>query len=74
VLGGGSLCAPLATQPVWAPALPFTYPPIAAILFLPLTVLPVQLSWGLIAALSVLAVGAVLRICMPGVPWRGACR
>ncbi|HEV2783132.1 MAG TPA: glycosyltransferase 87 family protein [Actinophytocola sp.] len=72
VLQGGPLYEPLTTQPHWAPALPFTYPPVAAILFLPLTVLPTQLSWGLIAALSALALGRVVRTCMPGGPWRAA--
>ncbi|WP_253888676.1 glycosyltransferase 87 family protein [Actinokineospora diospyrosa] len=45
--------------------MPFTYPPIAGLLFLPLTMLPSQLGWGVLAALSALALGFVLRETLP---------
>jgi alpha-1,2-mannosyltransferase len=41
--------------------LPFTYPPVAAVLFLPLAVLPPQLVWGVFAVLTVLGLVLVLR-------------
>lgn len=44
-----SLYSPLRALPDWAPELPFTYPPFAALLFTTLTVLPPQLCWGLLA-------------------------
>jgi alpha-1,2-mannosyltransferase len=72
MLQGGPLYEPLTTQPDWAPALPFTYPPIAATLFLPLAAVPAQVAWGLIAALSVLALGMVLRVCTPATIHRAA--
>ncbi|MFL6140361.1 MAG: glycosyltransferase 87 family protein [Labedaea sp.] len=65
---GDSLYDPLTTEPAWAPPLPFAYPPVAAVLFLPLVLLPAQVCWGLIAALSVLAIGGVLRVTMPNAP------
>jgi alpha-1,2-mannosyltransferase len=72
VLHGGSLYDPLATEPSWAPALPFTYPTAAAVLFIPLAVIPVQVGWGLIGALSVLALAGVLRVCLPSTQGRFA--
>ncbi|MBM7771770.1 alpha-1,2-mannosyltransferase [Actinokineospora baliensis] len=65
LLRGDSLYAPLTTGEPWAPPLPFTYPPIAGLLFLPLTTLPSQLGWGVLAALSALALGFVLRESLP---------
>ncbi|WET83010.1 glycosyltransferase 87 family protein [Amycolatopsis sp. QT-25] len=44
-----SLYSPLRALPGWAPELPFTYPPFAALLFSSLTALPTQLCWGLLA-------------------------
>ncbi|EWC59714.1 putative conserved integral membrane protein [Actinokineospora spheciospongiae] len=64
-LNGDALYAPLTTGEPWAPALPFTYPPIAAILFVPLTYLPAQLAWGLLAVLSVLSLAALVRLSLP---------
>ncbi|MCG8920553.1 glycosyltransferase 87 family protein [Actinokineospora sp. PR83] len=64
-LNGDPLYAPLTTGEPWAPALPFTYPPIAAILFVPLTYLPAQLAWGLLAVLSVLSLAALVRLSLP---------
>ncbi|KFU76698.1 alpha-1,2-mannosyltransferase [Amycolatopsis lurida] len=48
VVHGESLYSPLLALPGWAPELPFTYPPFAALLFTSLTALPSQLSWGLL--------------------------
>jgi alpha-1,2-mannosyltransferase len=45
-----------------ATQLPFTYPPIASIGFLPLATIPPQLAWGLMGILSTLALGVVLRV------------
>lgn len=64
-LNGDPLYAPLTTGEPWAPALPFTYPPIAAILFVPLTYLPAQLAWGLLAVLSALSLAALVRLSLP---------
>src|SRR5690349_12729159 len=75
VLHGDSLYAPLATEPTWVPPLPFAYPPVAAILFAPLALVPVQVGWGVLAALTVLSLGGVLRVSMsPEVTarWRSA--
>ncbi|MEV6239704.1 glycosyltransferase 87 family protein [Lentzea sp. NPDC051838] len=61
VLHGEALYEHLTATPSWSIDLPFTYPPIAAVLFTPLALLPVQLVWALFAAVSVLGVAAVLR-------------
>lgn len=47
--------------PDWAP-LPFTYPPAAALLFLPLALFPIAVGWGLTGALSVLAIALMIRL------------
>jgi alpha-1,2-mannosyltransferase len=60
VLRAEPLYQPLREAPPWAD-LPFTYPPVAAILFVPLAVLPVQLGWAGLSVLSVLALGTVVR-------------
>lgn len=57
VLHGQSLYGQLAG----AAGLPFIYPPIAAIVFAPLVMLPPQVGWGMVAALSVLSLALVLR-------------
>ncbi|WP_221323082.1 glycosyltransferase 87 family protein [Actinoplanes sp. L3-i22] len=44
-----------------ATPLPFTYPPVASIGFLPLAAIPPQLAWGLMGTLSTLALGVVVR-------------
>jgi alpha-1,2-mannosyltransferase len=72
LLHGRSLYQPLAEEPSWAPALPFAYPPVAALQFAPLVLMPSQLAWGLIVALSVLALGAVIRVCLAGSGFRVA--
>ncbi|GAB3503093.1 glycosyltransferase 87 family protein [Amycolatopsis cihanbeyliensis] len=53
----------LATLPSWV-SLPFTYPPAAALLFVPLAALPPGLCWGLVTASSVLALTLVVRSCL----------
>lgn len=58
----------------WAD-LPFTYPPIAAVAFLPLVPLPLWLVWGVMAAGCALALGVVVRASLRSVlrrepqPW-----
>lgn len=54
VARGTPLYGPLPEDPSH---LPFTYPPVAAVLFLPLAGLSPQVAWGLLAVLSVLSVG-----------------
>ncbi|MGI5500262.1 glycosyltransferase 87 family protein [Lentzea sp. CA-135723] len=61
VLNGEALYGHLTATPHWAVDLPFTYPPIAAVLFAPLAVLPTQLVWAVFCAATALGVGAVLR-------------
>lgn len=51
----------LSAEPPWA-HLPFTYPPTGALLFVPLALFPTQVSWGVLAAISVLALALVVRI------------
>nr|WP_246257269.1 glycosyltransferase 87 family protein [Amycolatopsis anabasis] len=57
----------LPTEPFWA-LLPFTYPPTAALLFVPLAALPTQVAWGVIIAISVLAMALVIRIAIGSLP------
>lgn len=66
VLHGEPLYERLAATPDWSPDLPFAYPPFAALLFLPLAVLPTQLAWGVVAALTASALGVVVRLTSPG--------
>lgn len=58
VAHGVPLYGPLPADPR---GLPFTYPPAAAVLFLPLASLPPQLVWGLFAVASILAIGLLVR-------------
>ncbi|WP_370946742.1 glycosyltransferase 87 family protein [Amycolatopsis sp. cg5] len=51
----------LTTLPSWV-NLPFTYPPAAALLFLPLVAIPQGLIWGVVSALSVLSLAVVIRV------------
>lgn len=51
----------VAYTPAWA-ALPFTYPPISALLFVPLAVLPIAVAWGVFGALSVVALAVIVRL------------
>ncbi|MGH3949821.1 MAG: glycosyltransferase 87 family protein [Pseudonocardiaceae bacterium] len=57
----------LGAEPWWA-LLPFTYPPTAALLFVPLAPFPVQVAWGLLAACSILAMALVIRITIATLP------
>jgi len=50
-----------AYEPDWA-LLPFTYPPAAALLFVPLAPLPIPVAWGAIGAVSILCVALVVRL------------
>ncbi|MFJ8912575.1 glycosyltransferase 87 family protein [Amycolatopsis sp. NPDC102389] len=61
VVEGESLYSPLRALPEWAPELPFTYPPFAALLFTSLTALPTQLCWGLLALASAPSLYFALR-------------
>ncbi|EHR49188.1 Protein of unknown function (DUF2029) [Saccharomonospora marina XMU15] len=60
----------LGPEPWWA-LLPFTYPPTAALLFVPLAVLPVQVAWGVVAAVSFLALALVIRVTIASLPLPG---
>ncbi|WP_084736088.1 glycosyltransferase 87 family protein [Actinophytocola xinjiangensis] len=59
----------LSSEPAWA-KLPFTYPPTGALLFVPLALFPTQVSWGILAAGSVLALALVVRIAVRNLPNR----
>lgn len=50
-----------AYEPEWA-LLPFTYPPAAALLFVPLAPLPIPVAWGAIGAVSILCLAVVVRL------------
>ena len=68
LLDGESLYGPPAATPDWSPELPFAYPPIAAVVFLPLALLPVQLAWGVLAVASVAALRTSVRV-VGGAGW-----
>ena len=57
----------LPTEPGWA-LLPFTYPPTAALFFAPLALVPVQLAWGLLTAVSMLALALSVRVAIGALP------
>jgi len=61
VLHGNPLYGSLRFLPSTSGGLPFTYPPVAALVFLPLAALPPQVGWGLLATLSLLGLGFVLH-------------
>ncbi|MFC4853491.1 glycosyltransferase 87 family protein [Actinophytocola glycyrrhizae] len=61
----------LSAEPPWA-RLPFTYPPTSTLLFVPLALFPTQVSWGILGALSVLALALVVRVTIQNVPTRPA--
>ncbi|HEY4454344.1 MAG TPA: glycosyltransferase 87 family protein [Pseudonocardiaceae bacterium] len=58
---GDPLYGTLRFSPTASLGLPFTYPPMAGLLFLPLAALPPQLVWGVFAVLTVLGLVLVLR-------------
>jgi alpha-1,2-mannosyltransferase len=74
VLHGKPLYEPLATLPDWSQVrqLPFTYPPVAALLFMPLTLLPLQLAWGAMAVASTFALAFVVRTPFRSARWTPA--
>ena len=51
----------LSALPSWV-ALPFTYPPAAALLFVPLAALPAGLAWGVVSTASVVSLAVVVRV------------
>jgi len=59
----------LSAEPSWA-RLPFTYPPTGALLFIPLALFATQISWGVLGALSVLALALVVRVAIQNLPTR----
>lgn len=59
----------LSAEPPWA-RLPFTYPPTGALLFVPLALFPTQVCWGVLAAISVLALALVIRTAIQVLPSR----
>ncbi|WP_233158225.1 glycosyltransferase 87 family protein [Actinokineospora bangkokensis] len=59
----------LAAEPDWA-GLPFTYPPTAALFFVPMALVPTQVAWGLLGALSLLALAVVVKVCVDALPSR----
>jgi alpha-1,2-mannosyltransferase len=59
----------LSAEPWWA-QLPFTYPPTGALLFIPLALFPTQIAWGVLGALSVLALALVVRVAIQNVRTR----
>ncbi|WP_407775581.1 glycosyltransferase 87 family protein [Actinophytocola sp.] len=61
----------LSAEPSWA-RLPFTYPPTGALLFIPLALFATQISWGVLGALSVLALALVVRVAVQNLPTRPA--
>ncbi|MGI5130845.1 glycosyltransferase 87 family protein [Pseudonocardia sp. CA-107938] len=60
-LAGGDMYGPL-PETAGHIALPFIYPPFAALVMVPLAVVPWPASWILLLALSTLALGAVLYV------------
>ncbi|WP_285488360.1 glycosyltransferase 87 family protein [Amycolatopsis taiwanensis] len=69
LLHGDSLydSSTLAPEPWWA-LLPFTYAPSAALMFVPLALVPTQIAWGLLTAISLLAMALVIRVAIGSLP------
>src|SRR4051812_9883124 len=59
----------LSAEPPWA-RLPFTYPPTAALLFVPLALFPTQVAWGLLGAASVVGLAVVISTTIGALPGR----
>jgi alpha-1,2-mannosyltransferase len=57
----------LTAEPYWA-LLPFTYPPSAAFIFVPLTVVPLEVAWGILTAVSLLSMALVIRVAIGSLP------
>src|SRR5688572_24981907 len=49
--------------------LPFTYPPISAVLFSPMTIMPLALSGALLTVLGAVLVGLVIAACVDRSRW-----
>ncbi|MGH3729524.1 MAG: glycosyltransferase 87 family protein [Micromonosporaceae bacterium] len=60
---GDPLYGSLHIPPPWAD-LPFTYPPVAGLVFLPLAMVSMHVAWGVMAAASALALGVTVRVCL----------
>lgn len=60
----------LAFEPEWA-QLPFTYPPAAALLFVPLAVFPAPVAWGVLGAISIACAGLVVVLSLRASGWLG---
>ncbi|GAB2961025.1 glycosyltransferase 87 family protein [Amycolatopsis acidiphila] len=58
----------LSALPSWV-ALPFTYPPAAALLFVPLAALPAGLAWGIVSTASVVSLAVVVHLCLRPSRW-----
>jgi alpha-1,2-mannosyltransferase len=71
LLHGDPLYGTLRFLPKTSPGLPFTYPPVAGLLFVPLAALPPQLAWGVFAVLTVFGLVPVLRasVTVAAPPW-----
>ncbi|WP_436492129.1 glycosyltransferase 87 family protein [Actinokineospora sp. HUAS TT18] len=59
----------LSHEPSWA-RLPFTYPPTATLLFLPMSLVPTQVSWGILGAVSIIACVWVVKLSVEAIPNR----
>ena len=59
----------LSAEPSWA-RLPFTYPPTAALLFVPLALVPTQVAWGILGAITVASLAVVIRVSIAALPER----
>ena len=61
LLHGDPLYGTLRYLPTTSTGLPFTYPPVAGLLFLPLAAIPPQLVWGVFAVLTMFGLVLALR-------------
>lgn len=59
----------LSDEPPWA-RLPFTYPPTATLMFIPLALVPTQVAWGLLGAVSITAMVWVIKLSIEALPHR----
>lgn len=59
----------LSDEPPWA-RLPFTYPPTATLMFIPLALVPTQVAWGLLGAVSITAMAWVIKLSIEALPNR----
>ncbi|WP_235926402.1 glycosyltransferase 87 family protein [Actinokineospora pegani] len=59
----------LRAEPEWA-RLPFTYPPTAALLFVPLALVPTQVAWGILGAVTLGALAVAVSVAVRALPDR----